>query len=222
VSIVDPCLTVTLPAYVTACSAADTMAHVLEFYVTGYEDAPLNNRIQEGVMLTVMEQLPRVLAEPGDVAARGHLQWASIVALNGWAQPGDGWTPMHQLGHVLSARYDVAHGASLTLVMPAWMKHFYGTWLERYAQLAQRVFGVEGNGHAKEDVAMEGIARFEAFLDAIGVPTRLADVGIPREAIPVLTDDVVKVSFGSDGMLRSRPPATRADVEQVFRLAQER
>jgi alcohol dehydrogenase len=222
VSIVDPCLTVSLPPYVTACSAADTMAHVLEFYLTGYEDAPLNNRIQEGVMLTVMENIPRVLADPTDVAARSHLQWASIVALNGWSQPGDGWTPMHQLGHVLSARFDVAHGASLTIVMPAWMKHFYPTWLSRYAQLAERVFGVVRDGRSEEDVAVEGIERFETFLDEIGVPIRLSDVHITPEAIPALTDDVVKISFGADGKLRSRPPATRDDVEQVFRLAQER
>ncbi|MEW6578037.1 MAG: iron-containing alcohol dehydrogenase [Chloroflexota bacterium] len=222
VSIVDPALTCSLPPYVTACSAADTIAHVLEFYLTGYEDAPLNNRIQEGVMLTVIEQVPKVLAAPTDVTARGHLQWASIIALNGIAQPGDGWTPMHQLGHVLSARFDVAHGASLTVVMPAWMKHFYPTRLGQYAQLAERIFGVRRDGRSDEEVALEGIARFEAFLDRIGAPICLADVGIGAETIPTLTADVVRVSFGPDGLLRSRPPATRADVEAVFRLSLER
>jgi alcohol dehydrogenase YqhD (iron-dependent ADH family) len=222
VSIVDPALTVSLPPYVTACSAADTIAHVLEFYLTGYEDAPLNNRIQEGVMLTVIENVPKVLENPMDVVRRGHLQWASIVALNGWSQPGDGWTPMHQLGHVISARRDVAHGATLTIVMPAWMKHFYRTRLDRYVQFAGHVFGVTPNGRSAEETALEGIARFEEFLDSIGVPIRLSDVQIGAEMIPVLTDDVVKVSFGPDGMLLSRPPASRADVETVFRLALER
>jgi len=222
VSIVDPALTSSLPPYVTACAGADTIAHVLEFYLTGFEDAPLNNRIQEGVMLTVIENLPKVLANPDDLNARGHLQWAAIVALNGWAQPGDGWTPMHQLGHVISAHFDVAHGATLTIVMPAWMKHFYPTWMDRYVQFAERVFGVPSGGRAPEDVAQEGIARIEAFLDGIGVPTRLSDVNIGADMIPTLTDDVVKVSFGPDGKLRSRPPATRDDVENVFRLALER
>jgi alcohol dehydrogenase len=222
VSVVDPALTCSLPPFVTACSAADTIAHVLEFYITGFEDAPLNNRIQEGVMLTVLDQAPKVLKNPDDVTARGHLQWAAIVALNGWSQPGDGWTPMHQLGHVISAHFDVAHGATLTIVMPAWMKHFYRTWLDRYAQLAERVFGVQANGRSADAVALEGIERFEAFLDSIGVPIRLSDVGIEAAAVPTLTNDVVKVSFGPDGMLRSRPPASRADVENVFHLALER
>ncbi len=222
VSVVDPALTCSLPPYVTACSAADTIAHVLEFYITGYEDAPLNNRIQEGVMLTVIDNVPKVLKNPDDVTARGHLQWAAIVALNGWSQPGDGWTPMHQLGYVISAHFDVAHGATLTIVMPAWMKHFHGTWLDRYVQFAERVFGVQANGWPAEAVALEGIERFEAFLDSIGVPIRLADVDIGADMIPTLTDDVVKVSFGADGLLRSRPPASRDDVEHVFRLALER
>lgn len=219
VSIVDPELTCTLPPYVSACSAADTIAHVLEFYLTGFEDAPLNNRIQEGVMLTVIKQVKRVLEKPGDVAARGHLQWASIVALNGISQPGDGWTPMHQLAHVLSARYDALHGASLTVIMPAWMKYFYKTRLQRYVDFARRVFEVPEDFGSSEDVALEGIRRFEVFLKEIGVPVRMTEIGVSADDLEMLTDEVVKISFGADGTLRSRPPASREDVLEVYRLA---
>jgi alcohol dehydrogenase len=219
VSIVDPELTCSLPPFVTACSAADTIAHVLEFHLTGFEDAPLNNRIQEGVMLTVMEQVGKVLTNPNDVAARAHLQWASIVALNGISQPGDGWTPMHQLAHVLSAQYDLPHGASLTIIMPAWMKYFYKTRLDRYVQFAQRIFQISDDFGTKEDIALEGIQRFEEFLVSIGVPTRLADAGVKMEDIPRLAEEVVKISFGQDGYLRSRPPASKEDVTHVFQMA---
>lgn len=219
VSIVDPELTCSLPPFVTACSAADTIAHVLEFHLTGFEDAPLNNRIQEGVMLTVKEQIGKVLENPNDVAARAHLQWASIVALNGISQPGDGWTPMHQMAHVLSAQYDIAHGASLTIIMPAWMKYFYKTRLDRYVQFAQRVFKVDDRFGTKEEIALEGIKRFEEFLVSIGVPVSLGDIDVEEKDIPGLTDEVVKISFGADGFLRSRPPASKEDVSSVYRLA---
>lgn len=219
VSIVDPELTCSLPPFVTACSAADTIAHVLEFHLTGFEDAPLNNRIQEGVMLTVLEQVGIVLNNPNDVAARAHLQWASIIALNGISQPGDGWTPMHQLAHVLSAQYNLPHGASLTIIMPAWMKYFYKTRLERYVQFAQRVFQVSDDIGTKEEIALEGIKRFEEFLKSIGVPTRLKDVGINEADVPKLADEVEKISFGQDGYLRSRPPASKDDVINVYMLA---
>ena len=219
VSIVDPELTCSLPPFVTACSAADTIAHVLEFHLTGFEDAPLNNRIQEGVMLTVLEQVGKVLNNPNDVAARAHLQWASIIALNGISQPGDGWTPMHQLAHVLSAQYNLPHGASLTIIMPAWMKYFYKTRLDRYVQFAQRVFQVGDDIGTKEEIALEGIKRFEEFLKSIGVPTSLKDVGVNEADIPKLADEVEKISFGQDGYLRSRPPASKDDVINVYKLA---
>ena len=219
VSIVDPELTCSLPPFVTACSAADTIAHVLEFHLTGFEDAPLNNRIQEGVMLTVLEQVGKVLSNPNDVTARAHLQWASIMALNGISQPGDGWTPMHQLAHVLSAQYDIPHGASLTIIMPAWMKYFYTTRLNRYVQFAQRVFQVSDDFGTKEDIALEGITRFEEFLKSIGVPTRLEYVDVNQEDIPMLAEEVVKISFGKDGFLQSRPPANKDDVINVYEMA---
>jgi alcohol dehydrogenase YqhD (iron-dependent ADH family) len=70
--------------------------------------------------------------------------------------------------------------------------------------------------------ALEGISRFESFLDGIGMPIRMADVKIDGKDIPSLTNDVVKISFGSDGKLRSRPSATREDVEKVYTLALQR
>ncbi|HEY60775.1 MAG TPA: iron-containing alcohol dehydrogenase [Anaerolineae bacterium] len=219
VSIVDPSLTCSLPQFQTACAGADTISHVLEFYLTGYEDAPLNNRIQEGVILTVMEELPKVLQDQNNLSARSNLQWSSIVALNGWSQPGDGWTPMHQLGHVLSARHNITHGASLSIIMPAWMKRFYKTRLDRYVQFGERVFNVDHKNKTQEKVALEGMELFEAFLEKINVPTRLSQVGINEEEIDSFTEDVVRVSFGSNGMLRSRPPVTRQGVEEVYLLA---
>jgi len=219
VSLVDPALTCTLSPYQTACGVADTLSHVLEFYLTGFEDAFLNNRLQEGVMLTVMEYAPKVFHNPGDVSSRAHLQWAAIVALNGWSQPGDGWTPMHQLGHVLSARYNIAHGASLAIVMPAWMRHFYRTRLWSYETLAERIFGVNPQEKTGEQVALEGITRFKSYLKDIGIEVSLSQVGVTAGDIPSLVEDVVKVSFGADGMLRSRPPATRQDITRVFELA---
>jgi len=218
ISIVDPQLTCSLPTFQTACAAADTISHVLEFYLTGYEDAFLNNRIQEGVIQTVLEYVPKVLKDPNDVNSRGHLQWAAIVALNGWSQPGDGWTPMHQLGHVLSAQYNITHGASLSIIMPAWMKHFYKSRLEQYVNLAVNVFGVE-QSMSKENIALEGIKRFEEFLRSIEVPTSLSDVNIEEDAIDFLTSEVVKISFNADNKLQGRPPASRKDVKSVFSLA---
>ncbi len=219
VSIVDPALTCSLPPYQTACGAADTISHVMEFYLNGFYDAPLNNRIQEGVILTVMENVGKVLENPNDIAARADLQWAAIVGLNGWSQPGDAWTPMHQLGHVLSARHNVTHGATLSIIMPAWMKHLHRRRQDTYIQFAERIFGIDTKDRDPESVAIDAITRFEAFLKDIGVPTRLSDVNISADEIDAITDDVVKISFGEDGKLNSRPPVDREDVRKIYELA---
>ncbi len=126
---------------------------------------------------------------------------------------------MHQLGHVLSARDNIAHGASLAIVMPAWMKHFYRTRLWSYKALAERIFGVQAEDKTGEQVALEGITRFKSYLKGIGIEVSLTQVGVTAGDIPSLVEDVVKVSFGADGLLRSRPPATRQDITEVFELA---
>ncbi len=221
VSILDPVLTCSLPAYQTACGAADAISHVMESYLNAPDDTPLQDRIMEGVMLTTMENVGKALGEPENVAARAHLQWAAVVAWNGWAQAGaDGWAPMHQLGHVLSARHGVTHGASLAIIMCAWMKLLHGHRPDRYVQWAQRVFRIGVEGRPAGEVANEAIARFEAFLRSIGVPTRLSDVGVSAADIDPMTDDVVRISFGPDGRLRSRPSLGRDEIKCIYELAQ--
>ncbi len=218
-SIVDPSLTCSLPEFQTVCGAADTISHVLEFYLNGFYDADLNNRIQEGVILTVMENIFKVLDDPNNIKARAQLQWASIVALNGWSQPGDAWTPMHQLGHVLSAHYNIAHGASLSIIMPAWMKHLHTRRIETYCQFANRIFGIDKTGKSPDELALEGISQFESFLKKIGVPTRLSDVNIPHKDINKLTAAVVKISFNEEGKLSSRPAVDQNDIRAIFEKA---
>ena len=219
VSIADPALTCSLPPYQTACGAADTISHVMEFYINGLEGTPLNNYIQEGVIATVMENVPLALEDPDDIDARANLQWASIVALNGWSQPGDAWTPMHQVGHVLSARYGLTHGASLSIVMPAWMRHLHGKRPERYVRFAERVLDIDVAGRDYADVAEEAIDTFESFIRGIGVETRLSDAAIPAGEIDAIAGDVVRISFGADGMLSSRPPVSRDDLVAILNLA---
>lgn len=220
VSIIDPALTCSLPPFQTACGAADTISHAMETYLNGVDDTPLQDRFLEGVMTTTIENVSKALKDPDNVEVRSHLQWASVVAWNGWLQAGiGGWAPMHQLGHVLSARHDITHGASLAIVMVAWMKHLYQYRLERYVQFADRILGMEVSGQEPDAVAQAAIAQFDSFLKGIGVPTRLSDVQISEDEIDAMADDVVRISFGSDGKLNSRPPIDREQVKKIYNLA---
>jgi alcohol dehydrogenase len=80
--------------------------------------------------------------------------------------------------HVLSAHHDIAHGAGLSVVNPAWMRFAAQTRPARFAQFAQRIFGISLKHPDDRDAAMEGIDKFEAFLHSIGCPTRLSQLNI--------------------------------------------
>ncbi len=151
-AIADPTLTLTVPLSHTVYGAVDIMAHVLESYFNGADDTPLQDRMQESVVLTVMHQLPRLLERPDDISARANLQWASIVGFNGWVHAGsNGPMPLHLIEHVISGRYDISHGAGLAVLLLGWMKMAPPFRLHKYVQLARRVFGLKGPKTAGED-----------------------------------------------------------------------
>ena len=218
-AIIDPELTYSLPPFQTACGAVDTVSHVLEIYLNGQDRSALLHAWQEGLMRTVMRYLPLALAEPGDAEARAELMWCATCALNGWASPGDAWTPMHQVGHVLTSRHKVNHGTSLALVMPAWMAHFKGQKPERYLAFARNVMRVDPHGKTKEQLIDEGIAAFRAFIERSGVPTRLSQVGVREADLPAIVADVKKVSFNADGVLACNPPVGADELLAILKEA---
>ena len=219
VSIIDPELTLTLPAYQTACAAADTISHVLEIYLNGEEDSDLQHYFQEGVMRTVMDNVGKVLADPENLSARSHLQWAATCAINGWASPGDAWTPMHQIGHVLTTRHKIPHGASLSIMMPAWMEYMADRRKTQYYRFAVNVMQINPDHKSKNEVIREGIIAFKSFLKEIGVPVSLQAMNIEPADLPAIVQDVIKISFNEKGVLHANPPATANDVMRVLEVA---
>jgi alcohol dehydrogenase YqhD (iron-dependent ADH family) len=220
VSILDPELTLSLPAYQTACGAVDAVSHAMELYLNGVDDTPFQDRLMEGIILTVMECAATLKANPKDLAARTNLMWSATVAWNGWTQPGcASTTPMHLVAHPISAHFHVTHGATLAIVMHAWMRRFSKNRLGRYAQFGERIFGMSAKGKDPQKLALEVIDRFEAWMKGLGVQTRLTEVGIDKSKIAMLTDEIVRVSFGADGKLGARVPATKEDVRAVLELA---
>ncbi len=219
VSIIDPELTLTLPAYQTACAAADTISHVLEIYLNGEEDSDLQHYFQEGVMRTVIDNIGKVLQDPNNISARSHLQWAATCAINGFSSPGDAWTPIHQVAHNLTSLHKVPHGASLSILMPSWMEAFSSRKPEQYFRFAKNVMQVNTEGKSKDIVISEGIQAFKDFLKEIAVPVSLKEAKIEQADLKEILDGVVKVSFGNNGVLACNPTVSKEDVMQVLTLA---
>jgi hypothetical protein len=201
-SILDPTLTFTVPADQTANGIVDIMSHVFEQYFSLTTDTPLQERLCESILQTVIENGPLAIREPHDYAARANLMLCGTYALNGgmisvgmqndWAS--------HGIEHEISAIYDIAHGAGLSIVFPNWMRYVYKARIDRFVQFAERVWGVERTGRSDDEAALAGIEATRAFFTCIGAPATLADVGIKGESLDRMAAEAVR--FGPLGSFR--------------------
>lgn len=183
-ALMNPKLTYSLPPYQTACGVVDMMAHVLERYFTQEKEVGLTDQLCEGTLRSIMEEAPRVLKKPEHYGARANLMWAGTLAHNdilGTGRSGD-WAS-HNIEHELSGIYDIAHGAGLAIVFPAWMKYVYKHNPQRFLQFAVRVFKVEQNFENPQETILEGIRRLENFFKEIGLPTTLKEADIPGDRL---------------------------------------
>ena len=209
VSILNPELTFSVsPAY-TAYSAVDAIAHVIEGYFTGARNTRLQDRLVESIVATVIESTEAILAAPRDYQARAELEWAATLALNGIASAGIGpfSFPNHMIEHSLSALYDIAHGAGLAIVIPAWMKWYKDKNEEKLARFGRAIFNVEG--------ADAGIAALEAWFRKIGAPVRLAEAAIPASDIKAIAVNALRLSQ----RWRMQETYTQETIAEILRLA---
>lgn len=215
-SVLNPQLTCTLPAFQTACGAADIMAHVFERYFTNTTEVEITDRLCEAVLLTMIKETPRVIADPDNYEARANIMWAGTVAHNDIVGVGriQDWNS-HAIEHELSGMYDVAHGAGLAVIMPSWMEFVMSHNVMRFAQMAVRVFGCQMNFENPEVTAKEGIRAFRSFLHSIGLPVNFAELGAREEDIPEL---VKNLGLG-DGKTGGFVNLSSDDVAEIYRIA---
>lgn len=217
-SILNPALTQTLPAYQTACGATDIMAHVFERYFTNTTEVEITDRLCEAVLITMVKETPRVIADPDNYDARANIMWAGMVAHNGLVGVGrsQDWNS-HGIEHELSALYDCAHGAGLAVIMPSWMEFVYKHNVMRFCQMATRVFGCQMNFENPVATALEGIRRFRSFLHSIGMPINFAELGAKEEDIPALVE---KFGIGS-GRTGGFVALSAEDITEIYKIAEK-
>lgn len=215
-AILNPELTFTLSAYQSACGISDMMAHIFERYFTKTPENAVTDHMCEGLLLAIKEVAMRVIIDREDYEAEAALMWAGMLAHNNICGVGraQDWGS-HALAHAVSAMFDAAHGAALAAIFPAWMKYAVDEDVERFARLANKVWGVPESDDKKQ-MALDGIAAYEDFLRSIGMPTRLTQLDVPEEAIPELVKLDYKLGNSTVGVFK---PLAPADAEAVYRLA---
>lgn len=216
-AVLNPELTFTLSNYQTACGVTDMLAHVMERYFTMTEDVALTDALCEAVMRTIIKMGPIALVEPSNYAVRAELMWSATLAHNdlvGTGRVGD-WSS-HMIEHELSGLYDIAHGAGLAIIFPAWMKYVYKENIPRFVQFANRVFEIEINPYDLEETALKGIEALERFYRHIGMPINFTQAGLPTDGLETMA---MKATHQGNISIGGFKRLSYFDVLEILKLA---
>ena len=181
-SILDPEVTFTLPPRQVGNGIVDAFAHVLEQYLTFPANAPLQDRLAESILLTLIEQGPKTLANPTDYDARANLCWCASLALNGLIGLGvpQDWST-HMIGHEITALTGLDHAQTLAIAFPGNLAQRKGAKRAKLLQYAERVWSLRDGG--EEERIDKAIECTRAFFEAVGLKTRLSDYGVAPEVV---------------------------------------
>ncbi len=214
-AILNPELTYSVSKYQTACGIVDMMTHTLERYFTNHPEVELTDRISESIIKSIVNAGLVATKNPNDYEARATLMWGSSLAHNGLTGCGrENYLVVHQLEHAVSGLFDeVAHGAGLAVLYPAWAKYVYKYNVKRFSQLARRVWDVTEKDDEK--AALLGIEKMQDFFKEIGMPTKLSEFNISKDRLDDLTNSCTK---NGEISLKSYVPLGFKEVKDIFEM----
>ena len=216
-SICNPELAFTLPVHQIANGTADIFAHMHERYFTNVKHVDLTDRLIEAGMRNIIHHAPRLLETPQDYDTWAEVMWTGTIAHNNILDTGRlGDWASHDIEHELSGMFDIAHGAGLAIIIPAWMKFVYNHDVERFAQFAERVFGVERDYSDPEKTALEGIFRIEQHFKRMGMAVRLSEVDIKEDSFEAMAD---KATAGDSATLGQFVKLDKKAIIEILKLA---
>jgi len=215
-SVLSPEAAGSLPKNQVANGIVDAFVHVIEQYLTYPVNAHIQDRFAEAILITLIEEGPRVYADPADYEAMSNLMWSATMALNGLIScgvPGD-WS-VHSIGHELTALHGIDHARTLAIVLPGLWRVLKEEKKEKLLQYGERVWKItEGTEDERIDLA---IRKTVDFFESLGIRTRLRDYNVPRETIDKIVrrfEDRKWLSLGDRGL--TTPSATRKALEYQY------
>lgn len=217
-AVMNPELTMTLPAYQTSSGCVDIMMHTMERYFNQNDNMELTDGISEHLLRTVMKNAKILMEEPDNYSARAEVMWAGSISHNGLTGCGTGggdWA-CHQLEHELGGMFDVAHGAGLAAVWGSWARYVMDARPERFAQFAVNVMGIQPG--EDDTVALKGIEEMEKFYRAVGMPVCVKDMGIELTEQQIVTL-ARKCSFFGSRTIGCIKKLKEQDIAQIYRDA---
>jgi alcohol dehydrogenase YqhD (iron-dependent ADH family) len=192
ISILDPTVTYTIPSNYIAYSAADEVSHLLEGYFTHSDEwSPIQNRYAEGLVKTIIESAEKALKDPLDYENKAIIMWAYTLAYNGLSVAGlkDTGIPNHMFSLTLGALFDTPHGATLSIIMPGWMKYMKNKYRKNFIQFAENIFNIKTGD---DDLTLElGIIALKEWFKKIKCPVSLSEVGIKNPDLEMMANNTL-------------------------------
>lgn len=220
-TIMDPTFTYSVSKKQTAAGVADIMSHIFEIY---FQDGPvasyMTDRVMEALLKTCVQYGKIACEEPTNYEARANLMWASVWAINGFANCGPTtyrWA-CHPIEHPLGAYYDETHGIGLAIITPHWMrKTLNDKTVNIFKSYGIHVWGIDPALEVYE-IAKLSIEKTAEFFTSLGIPTTLRECGIGIASDEYFAEMTEK-ALGPAGRINSYIPLSREDVMEIYAAA---
>jgi len=217
-AIMNPELTFTLPKYQIGCGICDIMMHTLDRYFTPTKGNMMTDQIAEGLLRTVILNGRIAIQNSSDYDAMSEIMWAGSLSHNGLTGLGaEKDFAVHQLGHELSAMFDIAHGATLTTVWEAWAHYVYAEHPERFAQYARNVWEISEDNDQK--AALAGIDATVAYFQSLDMPVRFSDLEIGIQSAETLEKLADSCSYDRKRTIGSFKKCDHDDILEIYKMA---
>ena len=211
-SILNPEYTYTVPKYQMVSGIFDTMSHLMEQYFSG-EDDNTTDYLIEGVMDSLIHSAREALQDPHSYQARSNIMWCATLGLNtltGLSKTQD-WE-VHNIEHQIGAYTDCAHGAGLAVVSPHYYRYVAPYGLDKFVRFAQKIWKVDTTGMTKEQAAMAGIDKLAEFIQELGLPTTLRELGVTS---PEMAAEIANSTYPGGGYKK----LDTADIQEILKQA---
>ncbi|NLZ46912.1 MAG: iron-containing alcohol dehydrogenase [Clostridiales bacterium] len=218
-SILNPESTYSLPPYQIACGAADILAHMMERYFVNTKSVDITDRMIEGAIRSHLEFAPKAIKNPTDYDIRAEVMWTGTIAHNGFLDTGRGgdWAS-HGIEHELSAIYDIAHGAGLAIVFPAWFEFCAKKNPSKIVQFGRRVFDIDSTD--EQTIISLTISKLRDFFKELGLALYLDEIDIDETNFKIMAEKAVGKKNGST--IGSYVPLSVSDVVEIYGIASKR
>ncbi len=220
-SIMNPELYYTLPENQVANGVCDMMSHIMERYFTNTTHTDVTDGLCESTLKAIMKNAKVLKKDKTNYDAWAEVSFAGSIAHNGLLGVGrrQDWA-CHRMEHELSALYDVAHGAGLSVMTPSWMRYVYKSNVNMFVQFAVNVMGVEASFREPDAIALEGIDRLEEFFVFMDLPITLKELGIDQTNFERMAKKATWFDEGKEQPLGGLQKLFWTDIVEIYKMAQ--